>query len=74
MDFGDEGQEITENLRADAIAKVRSEARTNKFPITGTCYNPLCGDDSPDRPFCSKECRDEYDRVEVLNRRNGHGH
>jgi len=70
MDFADEGQGITEAIIEAGIDRVRKEARTNQFPVTGTCYNPRCEDDSPTRPFCSKECRDEFDRIQVLNKRN----
>lgn len=72
MDFGDIGSEVTEINTAEAIARVR-EQRTQAFVLTGTCYNEMCGDDSPDRPFCSAKCRDEYDRINKLKARLGNG-
>lgn len=61
MDFGDVSLETTE-ARTEALIK---EAR-NKVESTpaanGTCRNLLCGLDT-DKPFCSPECRDEYDRL-----------
>lgn len=73
MDFGDIGSEVTETNTAEAIARVRADARTKAFPITGTCYNEKCGDDSPGRPFCSADCRNEYDRTQLLKARLGNG-
>lgn len=61
MDFGDIGLESTEANTNAAINRVRAEARTQAFKVTGICYNVKCQGDSVDRPFCSKECRDEYD-------------
>lgn len=66
MDIADIGNDTAEKNLEDRIAKVRKDARTKLFPITGRCYNIKCGDDSPGRPFCSIECRDEYD---LMNRK-----
>lgn len=70
MDFADIGSDAAEKNTEDAIARTlynaRIELRTNKFPITGSCYNIRCGDDSPGRPFCSIKCRDEYDRMQKV--------
>jgi len=67
MDIGDIGSEVTEITTNAAIAKIRAESRTKKFPITGKCYN--CEDESKDRPFCSKECRDDFEEFQRLKNR-----
>jgi hypothetical protein len=61
MDFGDIGLQATE-ARTEALIQ---EARKNaeKTPeANGECNNKLCGLET-DKPFCSPECRDEYDRL-----------
>lgn len=72
MDFGDIGLEVTETATADAIAKVRAKANTG-LKITGTCYNENCGDDCPEKLFCSVKCRDAYEKTILLKGRLGHG-
>ncbi len=59
MDFGDIGLETTERITEAGIAQVRANARTQKFPVTGSCYT--CEEASEGRPFCSKECREDYE-------------
>lgn len=60
MDFGDIGQAATEARTEALIQEARKESQKT-LPITGSCHNPRCGDDT-DKPFCSPKCRDEYDR------------
>lgn len=59
MDFGDIGSSITEQNTEAAIAKVRTDARTKQYALIGKCY--VCEVPMADRPFCSSECRDEYE-------------
>ncbi len=73
MDFGDIGSDITEINTAEAIARVRADARTTAYKVTGICLNERCGDDSPGRPFCSAQCRNEFDRTNILKERLGNG-
>jgi hypothetical protein len=61
MDFADIGLEATE-ARTEALIKEARERVETTPKAKGSCNNPLCGLDT-DKPFCSPECRDEYDRV-----------
>lgn len=63
MDFTDVGSEFTEQFNQAGIAQVTAAAKIPEFLAYGTCYNIRCGDDSPGKPFCSKECRDEYEHL-----------
>jgi len=61
MDFADIGLEATE-ARTEALIKEARSSREKTPEANGTCNNPLCGFDTA-KPFCSPECRDEYDRL-----------
>lgn len=61
MDFADIGSETTERATADAIAKVQQAAQIKRFPLIGKCYN--CEASLVDRPFCSTDCREDYEEV-----------
>jgi len=68
MDIGDIASETTERTTAAAIAVIRANARTTQYMLIGRCYT--CADPIEDRPFCSKECRDDYEETKrKLNRR-----
>jgi hypothetical protein len=67
MDFGDIGQEATEARTAELIQAARAAA-SKTLEVTGFCRNPMCEDDT-DKVFCSPECRDEFDRIQLLKKR-----
>ena len=71
MDVADISSSLTEDADAQALAahRARVDTRTKLFPITGTCYNERCGEEIPDRPFCSAKCRDEYEHIKKLRER-----
>ena len=59
MDIGDIGLETTERITEASIAHVRACARVQLYPPTGKCYT--CEEPTDDRPFCGKDCRDDYE-------------
>jgi len=62
MDYGDIGQQYTEERNEALIASQRALAQQT-LEITGTCHNPRCEDDCGPKPFCDAKCRDEYDNL-----------
>lgn len=41
------------------------------LPITGTCYS--CGEEVTGARWCDAFCRDDWERLQAANKRNGRG-
>lgn len=62
----DRASALTELERVTSIQEARSRANHQEVPRTGWCIND-CGEPTLG-VFCSKECRNDYNRREVGNR------
>lgn len=68
MDFTDVGTLATEVATANAVELARQQ--TVVLAVTGHCRNPNCGDKCETR-FCNASCRNEWEKIQRLQRLNG---
>lgn len=61
MDICDIGLKVTEEATAEAIARIRAEAKVPQYKLIGKCYT--CETPLENSPFCSAECREDYEEV-----------
>lgn len=69
----DRAQQREEQIVSDAIAHARraQQRMDERMPATGYCHS--CGDPVIDYQgrFCDLECRDDWQRVQAAEHRNG---
>ena len=67
-DDADRADQRIEEMIADGMARARRHLE-RQLPVLDLCH--WCGDPSPGRLFCSKDCSDDYEAQREARKRNG---
>lgn len=65
LDYVEEQQSFLHQLRIDSARKHK------RLPATGSCY--YCREPLDKALFCDADCRDDYEKTQKAQQRNGRG-